>query len=225
MKILKKLIILYVENRKEILDRYSPLLTSHCDILYIAHSAEEAYRVYKEKKPHIIVMDLYISKLGDVTLAKKIREEDENISFIALTDYATREILLEIVNLNFSSYLVKPVDDFKLKNALLKISKKLNRENITYLTENCSWNGNTKTLFVKDKPISLAKREQKLLELLIGKNGTTCGDDEIFFYVWEDDFDKNVTNSSIRTLIKNLRKKIPKGLIENQYGVGYKINI
>ena len=225
MRILKKLIILYVENRKEILDRYSPLLKSHCDILYIAHSAEEAYRVYREKRPHIIVMDLYISKLGDVTLAKKIREEDENISFIALTDYATREILLEIVNLNFSSYLVKPVDDFKLKNALLKISKKLNRENITYLTENCSWNGSTKTLFVKDKPIFLTKREQKLLELLIGKNGTTCGDDEIFFYVWEDDFDKTVTNSSIRTLIKNLRKKIPKGLIENQYGVGYKINI
>jgi len=48
--------------------------------------------------------------------------------------------------------------------------------------------------------------------------------DEIFFYVWGDEFEKIVTNSSIRTLIKNLRKKIPTELIKNQYGVGYKIN-
>jgi len=38
-----------------------------------------------------------------------------------------------------------------------------------------------------------------------------------------DDFDKSITKSSVRTLIKNLRRKLPKGLIENQYGVGYKI--
>ncbi len=225
MRILKKLIILYIENKKEILDRYSPILKSNCDSLYIANSVEEAYRIYKDKKPHIIVMDLYVSRLDGESIAKKIREEDENISFIALTDYANREILLEIVNLNFSSYLVKPVDDFKLRNALLKISKKINKENITYLTENCSWNSSSKTLFFKNEPLFLTRREQKLLELLIEKNGTACNDDEIFFYVWENDFDKTVTNASIRTLIKNLRKKIPKGLIENQYGIGYKINI
>jgi len=225
LRILKKLIILYIENKKQILDRYSPLLKSNCDILYITNSAEEAYRVYKEKRPHIIVMDLYVARLGGETIAKKIREEDENTAFIALTDYANREILLEIVNLNFSSYLVKPVDDFKLLNALLKISNKINKEKITYLTKNCSWNSSSKTLFFKDEALFLTKREQKLLELLIEKNGTACNDDEIFFYVWENDFDKTVTNASIRTLIKNLRKKIPRGLIENQYGVGYKINI
>jgi DNA-binding response OmpR family regulator len=224
LKILKKLIILYVENSQQILDRYSPILKSNCDILYIANSGVEAYRIYKEKRPHIIVMDLYISKIDNVTLAKKIREEDEITSFIALSDYASREILLEIVNLNFSSYLVKPVDDFKLINALLKVSKKINNGKIIYLTDNSSWNSNSKTLFYKDEPIFLTKREQKLFELLIDKNGTACSDDEIFFYVWEDDFDKTVTNASIRTLIKNLRKKIPKGLIKNQYGVGYKIS-
>jgi len=45
------------------------------------------------------------------------------------------------------------------------------------------------------------------------------------FYVWEDEFDKTITNASIRTLVKNLRKKIPKDLIKNQYGVGYKLDI
>ncbi|NOZ91059.1 MAG: response regulator transcription factor [Epsilonproteobacteria bacterium] len=224
MKILKKLIILYIENDTVMLDKYSPLLESNCDTLYIARSGEEAYRIYKEVKPHIVIMDLYVSKIDGITFAKKIRETDNKTALIALSRYAGRELLLEIVNLNFSSYLVKPVDETELLNALHKVSQKINKEKITYLSGNCSWNHNSKTLFYKDEPILLTKREQKLFQLLVEKNGIPCSDDEIFFYVWEDDFDKNVTNSSIRTLIKNLRKKIPVGLIENVYGVGYKIN-
>ena len=224
MRVLKNLIILYIENDTEILDMYSPLLKSNCDTLYIAHSGEEAYHIYQEKKPHIVIMDLYVSQIDGVTIAKKIREYDNRTCLIALSDYANRELLLEIVNLDFSSYLIKPVNKSELLNALQKVSKKISKEKITYLSNNCSWNSNSKTLFCKDEHILLTKREQKLFQLLVEKNGIPCSDNEIFFYVWEDDFNKTVTNSSIRTLIKNLRKKIPLGLIENVYGVGYKIN-
>lgn len=225
MKILKKLSILYVENNTIILDKYSPILKSNCDTLYIANNGKEAYLIYKEKKPHLIVMDLYASQIDGVTLAKKIREEDNTTYLIALTHYVGRELLLEIVNLHFSSYLIKPVNKSELLNALQKVSKKISKKKITYLMENCFWNSNTKSLFYQDKQIFLTKREQKLFQLLIEKNGMPSSDDEIFFYVWENDFDKTVTNASIRTLIKNLRKKIPIGLIKNVYGVGYKINL
>ena len=225
MRILKKLTVLYVENDTIILDKYLPILKSNCDTLYIADSGEEAYIIYKEKKPHLIIMDLYASLIDGVTLSKKIREDDTKTCLIALTKYASRELLLEIVNLHFSSYLVKPIKKSELIKALQKVSKKISKRKITYLMENCYWDNSSKSFFYQDKQIFLTKREQKLLQLLIEKNGTPSSDDEIFFYVWEDNFDKTVTNSSIRTLIKNLRKKIPTGLIENVYGVGYKINL
>ncbi len=225
MKILEKLIILYVEKERDVIERYLPILKSNCDRVYIADSGKEALNLYRRIKPHIIIMDLYVCQIKGETIAKKIREYDDSVAFIALTDYATRDILLEIVNLNFSSYLVKPVDEFKLKKALLKVSKKIHNGKIVYLRYNCSWNSSTKTFFHNNEPIFLTKKEQKLLKLLIDKNGSPCSDDEIYFAVWADDFDKTVTNASIRTLIKNLRKKIPRGLIENQYGVGYKIKI
>ncbi len=225
MKILKKLIILYVEKRKDIIERYLPILESNCDKVYIATNGEEALYLYEKVKPHIIIMDLYVCQFKGETIAKRIREHDDSVAFIALTDYATRDILLEIVNLNFSSYLVKPVDELKLKKALLKVSKKIQNGKIVYLKYNCSWNSSTKTFFYNNEPVFLTKRERKLLKLLIDKNGSPCSDDEIYFAVWADDFDKTVTNASIRTLIKNLRKKIPRELIENQYGVGYKIKI
>ena len=224
MRVLKKLIILYIENDTAMIDKYSPLLKAHCDTLYIAKSGEEAYQIYKEKRPHIVIMDLYVSRIDGVTFAKKIREENNKTCLIALTKYATRELLLEIVNLNFSSYLIKPVEDSELLNALKKVSQRISKENIVYLPSNCAWNSNTKTLFHQGKQIFLTKKEQKLFQLLVDKKGTPCSVNEIFFYVWEDDYDKTVTNASIRTLIKNLRKKIPAGLIENVYGVGYKIN-
>ena len=225
MRILKKLTILYIENDTIMLDKYSPILKSNCDTLYIVNNGKEAYITYKEKKPHLIIMDLYASLIDGVTLSKKIRENDNKTCLIALTNYASRELLLEIVNLHFSSYLVKPVKKSELIKALQKVSRKISQRKITYLKENCYWDNSSKSFFYQDRQIFLTKREQKLFNLLVEKNGTPSNDDEIFFYVWEDNFDKTVTNSSIRTLIKNLRRKIPVGIIENIYGVGYKINL
>lgn len=224
LKRLKNLAILYVENEEEVLEKYLPFLETHCQKLYIASEGKGAFKIYQDKKPDIVLMDLFISKFDGITLAKKIRDEGDDVTFlIALTNHADQETLLEIVDLDFSSYLVKPIDSVALLNALLKISKELESGEILSLAYGCSWDSQSRRLFWNNEYIVLTKREQKLFELFIDKNGTACSNDEIFFYVWEDDFDRTVTNDSIRTLVKNLRKKIPKELIKNQYGVGYKL--
>ena len=226
MKILEKLTILYVENKKECLDKYLAFLERHCERLYLAYDGKEAYDIYIARDPHIVIMDLHLSRFNSTNLAKKIRERgDYNTLLIALTEHADKNMLLDIIDLNFSSYIVKPVNITELLSTLLKISKKIESGKMIYLEYDCSWDSSTNTLFYNNEQIILTKREQKLFELLIQKNGLPCSDDEIFFYVWEDDFDKTITNASIRTLIKNLRKKIPKELIVNQYAVGYKINL
>jgi DNA-binding response OmpR family regulator len=224
VKALKNLNILYVEDEERIIEKYAYFLRELCHTLYIARDGEEAYRLYKEKKVHLIVMDFLIPKMNGMSLAKAIREEDEHIALIALTAHSDREILLDIVDLNFASYLIKPVGRVDLMNALLKVSKKVEGGRNIPLAYDCLWDNKSKTLFCNDEAIVLTKRELKLFELLVNKAGVPCNEDEIFFYVWGDEFDRNITNSSIRTLVKNLRKKIPKDLIKNQYGVGYKIS-
>ncbi len=224
MKTLKNLTILYVEDEESIIDKYAYFLEDCSKVLHVARDGEEALALYKEHKPHLIVMDLLIPKLNGIGLAKEIRKIDEDVFIIALTAHSDREILLEIVELNFSSYLIKPVGRSDLMKALLKVSKKIDGGHNVPLPCDSMWDGKSKTLFVNNKSIMLTKRESKLFELLVKKAGVPCSDDEIFFYVWGDEFDKTITNSSIRTLVKNLRKKIPKDLLKNQYGVGYKIN-
>jgi len=224
MKILKNLNILYVEDEDTIIEKYSYFLEECCRTLYIAKDGEEAYALYKENQIHLVIMDLLIPKLNGIALARKIRKEDDSISMIALTAHSDREILLDVVDLNFSSYLIKPVGRTDLMQALLKVSQKVDGGRNVPLPCNCSWDAKSKTLFWKEVAVDLTRRELKLFELLVEKAGSPCSDDEIFFYVWADEFDKVITNSSIRTLVKNLRKKIPVDLIKNQYGVGYKIN-
>jgi len=223
--ILKKMSLLLVEDEVSILEKYQIFLESYCGDVYTAQDGEEAYRIYKEHKPQVIITDLYMPKLNGIELAKKIRSEETQTFLIALTAYSDRETLLNVVDLHFSSYLTKPVSRTALLDALLKVSKQLSESHIIYLANNYSWDSKTKILFENDRQIDLTKREQKLFELLVKKAGVPCGDDEILFYVWDDDFNKQVTNASIRTLVKNLRKKVSKDLIQNQYGVGYKINI
>ena len=224
MKTLKNLTILYVEDESSIIDKYAYFLEDCSKTLHVARDGVEALELYKEHKPHLIVMDLLIPKLNGIGLAKEIRKHDEDVFIIALTAHSDREILLEIVELNFSSYLIKPVGRSDLMKALLKVSKKIDGGHNIPLPCGCMWDGKSKTLFCEDKSIMLTKRESKLFELLVEKAGMPCNDDEIFFYVWGDEFDKTITNSSIRTLVKNVRKKIPKDLLKNQYGVGYRIN-
>jgi len=224
VKALKNLNILYVEDEERIIEKYAYFLRELCHTLYIARDGEEAYQLYKEKQVHLVVMDFLIPKMNGMALAKAIREEDEHIALIALTAHSDREILLDIVDLNFASYLIKPVGRVDLMNALLKVAKKVEGGRNIPLAYECLWDNKSKTLFCNDEAVVLTKRELKLFELLVNKAGVPCNEDEIFFYVWGDEFDRNITNSSIRTLVKNLRKKIPKDLIKNQYGVGYKIS-
>jgi len=223
MKALKSLNILYVEDEEEIIEKYAYFLQDLCSTLYIARDGEEAFSLYQEEKIHLIVMDFLIPKMNGMALAKKIREENDTIALIALTAHADREILLDVVDLNFSSYLIKPVGRVDLMNALLKVAKKVESGRNIPLAYDCLWDNKSKTLFCEDESVVLTKRELKLFELLVSRAGVPCSEDDIFFHVWGDEFDRNVTNSSIRTLVKNLRKKIPKDLIKNQYGVGYKI--
>ena len=224
MNILKNLNILYVEDEETIIDKYAYFLEESCSKVYIARDGEEAYTLYSENKIHLIIMDLLIPKINGINLAKKIRKENDSVAMIALTAHSDREILLDIVELNFSSYLIKPVGRSDLMNALLKVSRKVDGGRNIPLPCNCAWDGKSKTLFYNDEAVTLTRRELKLFELLVDKAGAPCSDDEIFFYVGGNDFEKIITNSSIRTLVKNLRKKIPQELIKNQYGIGYKIN-
>lgn len=221
MKKLNSSTLLYIDFKSKEREKYLSIFQRYFEEVFITQ--KNLLQYYNEYKPDIIVIDLLVP--NTLEFIKRIREIDDKIIIIALTKDSTVKTLISIVELSFSSYLIKPITDEELRIELLKISKKINNKDRIVLPYFCQWDIKSKILFYKNEIISLTRRESKLFELLIKKKGKFCSDDEILYFVWSDDFESSVSKSSIRTLIKNLRKKLPKGLIENQYGVGYKLII
>ncbi len=219
MENLENLTLLYVDFDDLERKKYLSLFKNYFNDIFV--TTKEPLEFYYDYKPDVVIVELLVPTA--IEFVKKIREIDDKLLLIALTRDSTVKTLMSIIELSFSSYIIKPIDKKILEDELKKLSKKIQDRDKVYLPQFCQWDIKSKTLFHKDEVIFLTKKESKLFELLIEKKGKFCSDDDILFFVWGDDFNKSITKSSVRTLIKNLRRKLPNGLIENQYGVGYKI--
>jgi len=219
---MKRLSLLYVDIENEDREHYLSLFKKYIESVYVVKDGEEAYHFYKKFSPTIVVLELLSPNA--LSFAKRIRKNDQNTILCALTANRDVKLLQEVVELFFTAYLHKPVSCKILENTLVKIRKAIQREDKIMLSSDSYWDKKSQILYVNNRYIALTKKETKFCELLVKNRDMFCSDKDIFYHIWGDDFDKTIELSSIRTLVKNLRKKLPDGFIENRYGVGYKIN-
>ena len=225
-KEVKQFDILFVEDEEPIRKNYVQYLKRYFANVYEAEDGIKAYEVYKEKKPHILIVDLNIPKQNGLELLAKIRKSDHSVKAIMLTAHTEQKYLLEATSLKLTKYLVKPVNRTTLKNALdLAISELSHFDvmprDLLLLKESYSWDFTMQELFCKNEPVLLTNKERKTLALLFSNINKTLTYDDIIMEVWyENEYDKV---DALKTIIKNLRKKLPQDTIQNVFGVGYKV--
>ena len=219
---MKQLSLLYVDFENEEREHYFSLFKRCLQDVSVVKDGDDAYQFYREFKPDIIVLEPLVPNA--LALAKKIRQNDYQTILCAITNDTSTSLLQEIVELFFVAYLHKPVSSRELMSTMVKIKRRLEKEEKIKLSKDAYWDKKAKILYINNRYTLLTRRETKLFELLVTNRCQFCSDDDILFYVWGDELDKSVGLSSIRTLIKNLRKKLPNGFIENRYGLGYKLN-
>lgn len=77
-------------------------------------------------------------------------------------------------------------------------------------------------MFKDSEIVKLRKKELDLLSLLLKNRNRFVTYEEIENFVW---YDSGMSKDALKTLIKNLKTKIPKDLIINLSGTGYKIEL
>lgn len=82
----------------------------------------EAYKMFKEIRPHLLVVDIKMPVMDGIELLKKVREIDSEVAVIILSGYDDFEYAKEAIRYSASSYLLKPVDTGELLEELNKIS-------------------------------------------------------------------------------------------------------
>ncbi|MCX6051989.1 MAG: response regulator transcription factor [Campylobacterales bacterium] len=220
--------ILFVEDEKAIRANYVKYLQRYFKNVYEAEDGERAYEIYKAKKPHIMIIDINLPKLNGIDLLKKIREKDHSTKVLMLTSHTDTGYLLDAASLQLTKYLVKPISREDLKNALNLVEEELSKFTITEkkrltLKDNFSWDYDSNELYDDNYLVLLTNKERKILTILFSDINRTFTYDDIIIDVWYDLDEDKV--AALKTIIKNIRKKVPENTIKNVFGEGYKIEI
>jgi len=216
--------ILLAEDESELRELLHEYLQLFFSRVYAAASGDEAYDIYKQKKPDIIITDISMPKLDGLEMISNIRENDKETKIIVMSAHSEQEKLLLAIKLNLESYLIKPIKTETLKTILLDIVKDVReKSHRTYVGENIYWEHETNTLWGNSKEIKLRKMESMLLKLLFSKPNDIFSTKEIFDHLHETKSDKEFSVHAVTSLMKRLRAKLPNEVIHNIYGSGYKV--
>lgn len=219
---LKDCKLLFVEDEEKIRQHTASSLRYLVGNVKEASNGIEALDIMKDFTPDIIISDLEMPEMNGVEFIKELRKTNKDVCIIVLTAHTNSEYLLELIDMHIEHFIIKPMNFEKLLDALQKCEKKLSEQkNIgRELPLGYSYDEDKKILTYESNEIKLTRKEILFLELLFNNSFRVVSYDEIDNYVWEDSV---MTDGSIRSLVKNLRKKLPKNLIENLSGVGYKL--
>lgn len=220
--------LLYVEDENITRKNYAEYLEFYFQRVYQASNAEEAYRLYKSKRPAILIIDINLPKENGIELLRKIRENDHGVKAIMLTARSDVATLMDATELKLTRYLCKPVSRDELLGALelaieeimkfTTISKK-----IIQLKESYSWDNENMVLLFENEEQRLTKKEIEFLTLLFSNTEKIFSRDEIIYELWYDS--DSPKEDSLKTIVKGLRRKLPKDTIKNIFGIGYKIEV
>ncbi|WP_339659738.1 response regulator transcription factor [uncultured Polaribacter sp.] len=194
--------------------------------VFHAENGEEAFAIYKEKKPDILVLDVMMPLKDGFTLAKEIRLENKTIPIIFLTAKSQTADVLEGFNHGGNDYLKKP---FSMEELIIRIKSLLNRIELKPNFEaikigEYSFNLTKQTLKYTSQIEQLTHREAQLLYHLFDKKNEVLDRAFILNKLWgNDDF---FNARSMDVFISKLRKKLKKDTniqIINIRGFGYKL--
>jgi DNA-binding response OmpR family regulator len=211
--------ILCVEDEDGIRKRLINTLKYYFEDVLEASNGEDAYDLYLEYKPDIIISDIQMPKKNGIELIELIRKTDLHTIVIMLTAYSSEEYLFKLINLNINHYILKPVNSQNLLNGIIKSFG--DRFDIKLkFDEELYFNMKEHELYYKEEVVILRKRDKDFLLLLHENKNSVTTYDQIEDYLWRD---KSMSMSALKTFIKELRHRLPQELIINVPKVGYKL--
>jgi len=217
---LKNVSILCVEDEDGIRDIIVKTLKYYFNEVYEASNGEDAYNIYEEYRPKIILSDIQMSKMNGIDFVKKVREVDLNVMVIMLTAHSDSEYLMELINLNINHFILKPLNLEKLDEGLKKYVQRNLFESLKLSDDLVLDVLKRELIYKNNERIALRKKEKDFLEMLYKNRNSVTKYEQIEFELW---LDKDMTTYALRSFIKELRMKIPINIIKNIPQEGYSL--
>ena len=189
---------------------------------------ELGYKSFLKTKFDICVLDVMMPKKDGFTLAKEIRNSNQDIPIIFLTAKTLKEDILEGFKIGADDYITKPFSMeelvFRIEAIIRRTKGKKNKESTVYRIGQFTFDTQKQLLCLGDEQRKLTTKENELLALLCSHANEILQRDFALKTIWIDD---NYFNArSMDVYITKLRKHLkddPQIEIINIHGKGYKL--
>ena len=189
---------------------------------------ELGYKAFLKTKFDICVLDVMMPKKDGFTLAKEIRNSNQDIPIIFLTAKTLKEDILEGFKIGADDYITKPFSMeelvFRIEAIIRRTKGKKNKESTVYRIGQFTFDTQKQLLCLGDEQCKLTTKENELLALLCSHANEILQRDFALKTIWIDD---NYFNArSMDVYITKLRKHLkddPQIEIINIHGKGYKL--
>ncbi len=226
---MNKLTLLYAEDDKETRENYAFVLKQYFNEVYTAKDGKEALNIYREIKPDILLLDISMPLLNGLDVAKEVRRHNDTVPIIMLTAHSERDKLLKAVNLKLEAYLIKPIDNFVLKNTILNLISRMTNTDMISLQNGFKWDKLNSNLYYEQECVKLTKKETLLMQHLGSDAGNYFLRDNLIAAIWYDEVPNASHDNKLIQLIYRANAKVSSytnstmQLIENSYAHGYKL--
>ena len=187
---------------------------------HIALSYKKALKLIERKNFDLILLDVNLENghTGiEIAYEKKVWNRIAIIYITGCDDIETQE---EILETKYENYLQKPLRYPEFKMAVAKALNLNEKEELIELSHNFTYEFQNKRLLLNGELQKLTKNQTSLLETLIRANGKIVEKRALEYAVWGYD---TPSESSLRTLISSLKKKLHPDMIVNITSLGYKL--
>lgn len=222
MERLKSKTILLVEDERTIRENISSMLKFFFKDVYVAIDGYDGLDKYEQYLPDIVITDLKMPNMGGFELIEELTKRQSQSYTIIVSAHTDTELLIKAIHDGVDRYLIKPVTEdelFETFEAYLKKIDKTQPQTIK-IDENIFLETDKKSLIVDNIEVHLNKKEFLLLKLLTSNKTKAFSYEEIENVVWGGQV---MSLSAIRSVVRDLRKKVGENYILNVSGIGYRL--
>lgn len=212
--------LLYAEDDEQTRISMAETLSMMFQNVLIAKDGQEALELYKKESPNIIFLDIEMPFMNGLDVAAKIRQFNRNVPIVIITAYRDTEYFLKAVELNLTTYILKPIMIEDLQRAIKKCKEQLKYviKKTIVINNEAYYNPSSRELYISGEHVSLTNMEMQFLEYMLKNPNRVIGYEEFESALWED----GMSSAAIRSLVRDLRHHLSKSVIENIPKVGYK---
>lgn len=222
LKLFKNMTILFAEDEKIIRDQTADILKIFFADVFVATNGVEAFEIFTDTHPDMILCDIKMPLMDGVLLTQKIRSLRNNTPIIFLTSFSDQQTLLKAANAGIDGYILKPIElDTLLETFDAVLKRKTISTKFFKFSNGIIYNTLTHELFKNGVLIDLGKKERSLLKLFIENSDKTISKEELISSIWEME---DITESALKNLLNRLRNKIGFEIIVSVKGSGWRLN-